>query len=151
MQDRFQWSDEERRSRLKEELENLLGKSDKDDPGIIVDAVAEEMVDPPTPQVIRIQNPIADGDAEKSRLLRLKVIGWSANVNKLRMDRREASSRASYGNQASVPGSLETWVARSARLGRDLLRAQAALAGAKSELAAVAPDDPLLKPLETDQ
>lgn len=84
-------------------------------------------------------------------LLRLQVSGWKSKVSKLRIDRSEASARASYGNQASVPGSLETWVARSARLGRDLLEAEAALAVAKSNLAAVAPNDPVLKVLETDR
>ena len=153
MQDRFQWSDEERRSRLKEEEENLMGKPDKVDSEIVAgeEAVAEVIADPPVPTVNRYQNPNAAEDAEKLRLLRFKVSGWNAKVRKLRSDRMEASSRGSYGNQASVPGSLETWVARSARLGRELLRAQAALAVAKSELAAVSPNDALLKPLETDQ
>ena len=96
------------------------------------------------------QNTIAAGDGEKSMQLRHRVIGWNANVSRLRIERREASSRASYGNQGSVPGSLETWVARSARLGRELLRAQTALAAAKSELAVIAPNDPLLRSLEVE-
>ena len=152
MQDRFQWSDEERRSRLKEEEENLMGKPDKDAPEIVggEDAVAEVIADPPTLPVNRIQNPNVTEDAEKLRLLRQRVSGWNGKVSTLRSERRDAASRASYGSQTSVPGSLETWVARSARLSRELLRAQASLAAAKSELAAVSPHDALLKPLETD-
>ena len=152
MQDRFQWSDEERRSRLKEEEENLMGKPDKDAPEIVggEDAVAEVIADPPTLPVNRIQNPNVAEDAEKLRLLRQRVSGWNGKVSKLRSERRDAASRASYGSQTSVPGSLETWTARSARLSRELLRAQAGLAAAKSELAAVSPHDALLKPLETD-
>ena len=152
MQDRFQWSDEERRSRLKEEEENLMGKPDKDAPEIVggEDAVAEVIADPPTLPVNRIQNPNVAEDAEKLRLLRQRVSGWNGKVSTLRSERRDAASRASYGSQTSVPGSLETWVARSARLSRELLRAQASLAAAKSELATVSPHDALLKPLETD-
>ena len=152
MQDRFQWSDEERRSRLKEEDENLTGKPDKADSEIVdgEEAVAEVIAQPPAPKVNRYQNPNAAEDAEKLRLLRQRVSGWNGKVITLRSERRDAASRASYGTQASVPGSLETWVARSARLGRELLRAQAGLAAAKSELAAVSPHDALLKPLETD-
>ncbi len=46
MQDRFQWSDEGRRSRLKEELEHLIGKPDKDDPAIVEDGAAVAPDDP---------------------------------------------------------------------------------------------------------
>ncbi len=152
VQDRFQWSDEERRSRLKEEHENLMGKPDAEVPEIVEseDAGAGMIAESPAPRVSRLQDPNAAEDAEKLRLLRQKVSGWNGKVSKLRTDRRDAASRASYGNQASVPGSLETWTARSARLSRDLLRAQAGLAAAKSELAEVSPNDALLKPLETD-
>ena len=153
MQDRFQWSDEERRSRLKEEQENLTGKPDKAAPEIVdgEEALVEVDAEPPAPRVNRYQNPNAAEDAEKLRLLRQRVSGWNVKVSKLRSDRRDAASRASYGTQASVPGSLETWAARSARLSRELLRAQAGMAAAKSELGAVSPNDALLKPLETDQ
>ena len=152
LRDRFQWSDEERRSRLKEEHENLMGKPDAEDPEIAVgeDPEADLIPQPPALRVGHLQDPNAAEDAEKLRLLRQKVNGWNGKVSKLRTDRRDAASRASYGNQASVPGSLETWVARSARLSRDLLRAQAGLAAAKSELAVVSPHDALLKPLEAD-
>ena len=150
MQDRFQWSDEERRSRLEEERENHEGKTVKEIAGAPdgignEEAVAEKI---PAPPVNRIQPTNPPVDAEKLQRLRLQVSGWTAKVSKLRIERAEASSRASYGNQSSVPGSLETWVARSARLGRELLRAQAALAAAKADLATLAPNDPLLRVLE---
>ena len=149
IQDRFQWSDEERRRLLKEEMERQLEEPVVvDEPAAVVYERAPER---PAPQVTRVQptNPVED--PEKLKLLRLHVSGWNAKVSKLRYDRSDASSRASYGNQASVPGSLETWVARSARLGRELLQAEAALAAAKANLAAVAPNDPLLRVVETDR
>lgn len=153
IQDRFQWSDEERRRHLKEELERQQGKSGTDEPaaGEEEAVVYEKAPETPAPQVKRVQPPRPAEDPEKLRLLRLHVSGWKAKVSKLRIDRSEASSRASYGNQSSVPGSLETWAARSARLGRELLQAEAALSAAKSKLAAVAPNDPLLRVLETDR
>jgi len=156
IQDRFQWSDEERRSRLEEERQNREGKpapevadeSDTDGDG---EAVAETVPAPRAPQVNRTQQTYPPVDPEKLQRLRLQVSGWRAKVSKLRIDRAEASSRASYGNQSSVPGSLETWVSRSSRLGRELLQAQTALAAAQSELAKVAPGDPLLRMLEPGQ
>ena len=153
MQDRYQWNDEERRSRLKEEEENLMGKPDEKDPVLIdsEEAVAEVIPEPPAPQVNSNQSLNSVVDAEKLRLLRTRVGGWNLKVSKLRSERSEAASRASYGNQASVPGSLETWAARSARVSRDLQRAQAGLAAAKAELAEIAPNDALLKPLETER
>ncbi len=153
IQDRFQWCDEERRSRLEEERENRDGKQVKEvaaEPAVIGsgEAVAKPI---PAPQVSRIQKNNPAEDPEKLQLLRRRVTGWKAKVNKLQIDRMEASSRASYGNQSSVPGSLETWVARSARLGRELLQAHAALGAAQSELARVAPGDPLLEVLVLGQ
>ncbi len=150
LQNRFQWSDEERRSRLEEERENHEGKAAQKAAGETDgigsgEAVAEPI---PAPQMKRIPQTHPPEDAEKLQRLRLQVSGWTAKVSQLRIDRAEASSRASYGNQSSVPGSLETWVARSARLGRELLRAQAALAAAKADLATLAPNDPLLRVLE---
>ena len=153
LQDRFQWSGEERRSRLEEERENHEGEAAKEAAGETDgigsgEAVAEPI---PAPQMKRIPPTHPPEDPEKLQRLRLQVSGWTAKVSQLRIDRAEASSRASYGNQSSVPGSLETWVARSARLGRELLRAQAALAAAKADLATLAPNDPLLRVLEPGQ
>ena len=153
MQQRFQWSDEERESRLKGELEEQLGRTERNKPQLPENGeVAAEVIDAPlSPQPIRLPDPNTAADAAKLRLLRLNLSGWNVKVSRLRSDKAEASSRASYGRQSSVPGSLETWAARSARLGNDLLRAQVALAAAKSELAAVAPGDPLLRALEPER
>ena len=74
------------------------------------------------------------------------VIGWKSKVTKLRSERSLALSNSGYGNQTSVPGSLETWGAKAARLGNELARANSELAVAKANLAALAPDDPLLRP-----
>lgn len=153
MQDRFQWSDEERRSRLEKERENRDGKPANeiaDESAGNSEAVAETIPAPPAPQVNRIPLTKPPVDAEKLQRLRLQVTGWKAKVSKLRIDRAEASSHASYG-KSSVPGSLETWAARSSRLGRELLQAQAALAAALSDLAALAPNDPLLRVLDPVQ
>jgi hypothetical protein len=78
--------------------------------------------------------------------LRRLVIGWKSKVSKLRYERSVALSNSGYGGQTSVPGSLETWGAKAERLGNELVRAQSELVVAKSNLAAVAPGDPLLRP-----
>ena len=155
LQDRFQWSDEERRSRLAKEREDREGKPEKTvaaEPEVVEsgEAVTETIPVPPALPVSRILKSKPDVDPEKLMLARLQVTGWRAKVSRLRIDRAEASSRAGYG-KASVPGSLETWVARSARLGRDLFQAQATLAAAQADLATLAPNDPLLRVLEPGQ
>jgi multidrug resistance efflux pump len=88
----------------------------------------------------------ANPDAARIEVLRGKVIGWKSKISRLSSDRNQAQSAASYGSQSSVPGSLETWQARAARLGAELAKARAEHAAAKAALAAVAPNDPLLQP-----
>jgi len=133
-QDRFQWSDEERRNRLKEELAN------------------HESIAPPPPPAEMVEltpatrpRPSADSrDDAKLQELRTKVIGWKGKVSRLTIERSEASSQ-SYNNQSSVTGSLETWKAKVARLNAEIAKAQAELVVAKSRLAAVSPNDVLLR------
>ena len=138
LQDRFQWRDEERRKRLKEDRENQGGKSQEP----VADG--SETPEAPVPVINRFQQSRDAADSEKLKVLRQQVIGWQAKASKLNSDKAEASSRAGYGGQASVPGSLETWQAKAARLGNELVRARAALEIARSDLAMLAPNDPLL-------
>lgn len=134
-QDRFQWSDEERRRLLQVELEYAMPKERS---GKISDGAAR----------FPRSNPAAadksQPEAEGLKLLRLHVSTWRARVFQLTSEQRDAVSRASYGSQASVPASLETWKARAVRLGKELGRAQVQLAGARARLSSVAPNDPLL-------
>ncbi len=154
--DRFQWNDEERRTRLKEELENQLAHTaslavEKPTPGKKRKPKKKLAPRPPDPPE-EIQKVTFSGNAEKTlKQARLMVSGWTAKVSKLKTDKAEASMRAVYGNQSSVPGSLETWGARAARLGNELLHAQGALAAAKMELAGLNPDDPLLQPAGNEE
>ncbi|MEO6476582.1 hypothetical protein [Luteolibacter sp.] len=145
-QDRFQWTDEERRARLKEESDNL-------DPTPLVADVdpsegpVEEVEIPVNAPSKRVAVRKVDDTAETENLERLRtlVVGWKSKVSRLQAERAEASSNAGYGNQTSVPGSLETWKAKASRLGRELSRAQTECTLAKAKLAAISPDDPLLQ------
>lgn len=141
--DRFQWSDEERRRRLKEELENHRAAAGEPDPE---NSVPEEMaVEPERPALVEPAGPDQAGiDAEKLMELRQQVLGWRAKLGGLTSEQAQAASRVGYGSQ-SVPGSLETWSARAARLGREVARAQVGLSVAKSKLAEISPNDSLLK------
>ncbi len=136
-QDRFQWSDEERRNRLKEELAN------------------HESIAPPSPPTEmaelpgnpdRPRRPGEAADPGELASLRLKVSAWNNKVSRLKSERSEANSQSSYGAQTSVTGSLETWKAKVTRINAELIKAQAELAVAKSRLAAVAPNDVMLRP-----
>lgn len=143
LQDRFQWDDDERASRLKEEHDIQNSKPDEV-------AETDEASAPVTPSRTNakpiVQNKGAAVDEEKLRLLRRQVTGWKMKVGTLSSDRAEASSRAGSGSRTSVPGSLETWEARAARLGRELAKARTELEISKSQLADVSPRDALLRP-----
>ena len=143
LQDRFQWSDEERRQVLGKELQNLEGETH---PSIANDsAPADRNPKSSVPEVGRVQAGMAPDGAELTASRQL-VSGWLVKVRLLSGEYQEATSRAGYGSQKSVPGSLETWSARASRLGKALARAQGELAVAKARLAAVAPNDSLLRP-----
>lgn len=130
-QDRFQWDDEERRARIGEEMEAHKA----------LERVQETA---PLTEKPRSNPDKASPDLQKIQMLRGKVIAWRSKVSHLRSERSMALS-SSYGSQASPPGSLETWQAKAARLGREIAKAEAELASAKAALAAVAPNDELLR------
>lgn len=145
-QDRFQWSDEERRARLKKESEDLddipaVAKSNPPEEPDGIEAGAG--VDPTQP--VSAGSTADPAQLENIQQLRTKVIGWKSKISRLQIERSEAASNASYGKQTSVPGSLETWDARAVRLAKELARAQAELTLARARLAALAPDDPALR------
>ncbi len=142
-QDKFQWSDEERRTLLKQELANrigLEGTSGKATP-------TEQELDPVSVESVRPETKAAtpDGDTVQLQTLRTQVIAWTSKVNQLKYEQADASSKAGYGNQHSVPGSLETWKAKASRLSGELAKARVELSVAKGKLAVVAPDDTLLR------
>jgi len=143
LQDRFQWDNSERLAHLKEESAYQEAMS----------AVTPKKTDLSDPQEIGKGNPYAVTetktalDTAKVESLRRKVMGWRSNVEQLTAEKSQAQS-AAYGRQSSVPGSLETWQAKAERLTSALARAKAEFAAAKADLAAVAPDDPLLHELE---
>lgn len=146
-QDRFQWSDEERRARLNRESEDLEDKPPVSNlaPRSGPDFNAE-VASSPSAKFAPAQSPDDPAQLENIKQLRTQVIGWRSKVSRLSIERAEASSNASYGKQTSVPGSLETWDARAVRLARELARAQTELSLAKARLAALAPSDPSLGP-----
>ncbi len=133
-QDHYQWSDEERRNRLKEELANHES--------IAPPPAPREVEELPPPTRLR---PSADNKEDgKLQELRMKVSGWRGKVSRLKSERSEAASQ-SYTSQPSVTGSLETWKAKTARLNAEIAKAQGELVVAKSRLAAVSPNDVLLR------
>lgn len=141
-QQRFQWNHEERRAKLKEEGLSLqsqfpVAESHPPSDGPVEDVVASH------------PSPFTDADdAEKTanlNLLRTQVLGWRFKISILTSERSIAASNASRGNQTSVPGTLETWSAKSTRLGNELVHAQVEFAKAKARLSAISPSDSLLR------
>ncbi len=138
-QDRFQWNDEERRRKLSEEhamSEAITAKPEEP-------AAVDEAPVLPIPSGKAGTRP---DDEAKVDVLRAKVIKWKSKVSVISMERSNAVSSASYGSRSSVPGSLETWQAKTNRLTAELAKARGELAAAKAALGVVAPDDPLLRP-----
>ena len=145
-QDRFQWSDEERRARLKKEsddLDDIPAVTDSNPPEVPDRSVAGARVDPT--KLIPAGSADDPAQLEKIKLLRTQIIGWKSKIGRLEIERSEAASNASYSRQTSVPGSLETWDARAVRLARELTRAQTELTAARARLAALSPGDPSLR------
>lgn len=144
IQERFQWNDEERRQRLQQEqaFQASIGRPPE--------AKHESRGRRPARAKSANHNRVVASTEEIAQQRRI-VQGWRAKVSTLRSEKRQADRNASSGRAVSVPGSLETWPARSSRLGRDLSKAQAALASAKSKLSALSPRDPALRePLTVD-
>jgi hypothetical protein len=133
MQDRFQWSGKEQQAQL--EAEQAAQKEMEPAP-----VAADE----PPPQDREISEP-EETDVRKLESLRAKVIAWKTKVARTRSEYTLAQSSAEYNSQSSVPGSLETWQAKAARLGNELARSRAELAAAKASLAKISPSDPLLR------
>jgi len=141
--DRFQWSDEERLHKLKQEEQLRLYQESaprETEPARDQDAESPEAAPP------NVAPPKAD--AAKLEKLRGGVRAWKIKVAQLRAESNEAIAKANSGRQVSVPGSLETWRERAANLGRELGKARENLALAKALLADLAPGDPLLNSLD---
>ena len=143
IQDRFQMNDENRRKKL------FLVKQNMDLPSIKNEATAVKAADPgksPDRFVTESKSFAVNSTPKPLELaeLRRQVLGWQSKISLLKSEQRLAQFQSSHGNQASVPGSLETWTARSERLYEELARAQVSLAVVKAKLAVVSPGDSLL-------
>jgi hypothetical protein len=136
-QDRFQWSDEERRKRLRGEIEN---QRKAEVPGVR-EAVAPEDL-PSEDEAVPLERPGKDREQVNER--RASVLAWKAKVSRVYDEVMEAAAWGGSGRQSSVPGRLETWKARETRLRAELARAQTGLSLARSELAEISPNDPTL-------
>ena len=137
-QERFQWDDEQRRAKLNEEAvarERMSALSS------VVNTTKLSQVS------VRKMNPKrgpVSNDTEEVADLRRRFSGWRSKVGRIQSDYDEALSNSA--RQRSVPGRLETWDARAARLSGELSKARIEMGVARARLAAVSPHDPLLLP-----
>lgn len=136
-QDRFQWSDEERRKRLQGEIENQR----KAEVLAVRDAGAAEDL-PSEDEAVPLKRPGKDREQVNER--RASVLAWKAKVSRIYDEVMEAAAWGGSGRQSSVPGRLETWKARETRLRGELARARTGLSLARSELAEISPNDSAL-------
>lgn len=135
-QERFQWSDEERRTRLAEE------EMARERMALAAPAVKAPE---PTRVVAGGKRPVPQLPAvagEEVIKLRTLFSAWRGKVARLESELDEAV--ANGARSKSVPGSLETWSARAARLRGEVSKARLELDVARVNLAGVSPGDPLL-------
>jgi hypothetical protein len=138
-QDRFQWDDEKRRARLKEEA--LARERMSASRPVVKSPMPKRALVSKIPAGPKLAVP-AGVAPEKLAALRTLFSAWQAKVARLESERDEAVS--SSARQTSVPGRLETWSARATRLRGEVSKARVELEAARSRLAEVAPRDPLL-------
>jgi hypothetical protein len=141
-QEKFQWDDEERQRSL--QTERTVQESPPNESVKVREIESGDTNSTPGVRDGTLQMSVTE-DLVKINALRKKVSAWKQKVGILKGDKAEADSQTGYGNNRSVPGSLETWEARAGRLTQDLAQAKAALELAKAQLAVVAPTDFLLQ------
>lgn len=134
-QQRFQWNEAEREAALDEE-QRIRNRHTSDPQPTTGPAAA--------PKLARNEEP-GSPSKEEIQKCRTDLSGWNYKVSQLDAQYSEAKTKSGQGSP-SVPGSLETWVARAGRLGGDLERARGNQLRAKARLAMIAPNDPLLFP-----
>ncbi|NJM38992.1 MAG: hypothetical protein HC845_14645 [Akkermansiaceae bacterium] len=132
LQERFQWNDEERRQRLKEEedhrnqhLQEILAKS-----------LAEEKLE---------EASSSDSENEKKSLLQTRVKALRTRAQNLKNEKSETDHLVRYSPQKSVPGSLESTREKSIRLAKEYSKTRNELSLAIADLAEVSPQDELLQ------
>lgn len=138
LQDRFQWNEKERRAQL--EQERLQQES-------VHSGLGATQNQPPNPaKPTRASRGWTEPTAAELEALRRRVSGWKSRVAQLTTESHDARSKAAFGRQVSVPGSLETWHNKASRLELELAKARSQLAVAKALLQEMEPASPLLQP-----
>ncbi len=136
--ERFQWDDEERREKLRQEQlhrERMAQTAPATDTTPVVAVTKAEA-----------RRAERQQELERINAAREEVQQWRRRLSALREEHRTAEYNARYGKQVSVPGKLETWSARAARLRGDVQRAQRGLAEARAKLSLASPGDALVRP-----
>ena len=137
---RFQWEQTQRQAMIEKENQALQMNinAHPEAPPQPVSAVTREATTPSSPAA-----PIGPGVRDLDRL-RASIIHCKGKISTLQTEYGEARHNMSYGKSRSVPGSLESWDSKAARVEVDLTRARASLQLAIARLAAASPNDPLL-------
>ncbi len=131
--DRFLWTEDERLALLSRERRLTAAAT-------AISPPADRPAQPTPPPDVA---PISPDDVQAKRrdlqIAREQAIRIRRELNQ--------ATLASRGRSSSPPGSLETWQQRIARIQRDLTAARARHHAAYSALAAVSPNDPILRQL----
>ncbi len=138
IRERFQWDAGERSQRLREESSHqraVMGDGRPKPPA----KLAAPPTAPPIPATANLSDPA------RVKGLRSAVVQAAAKVQQISTHLSDARNAVAAG-QKVVPGTLETWGSRIARIETSLAAAKHHLVLAKANLAAVAPADPAAAP-----
>lgn len=101
--------------------------------------------DTPTPDPDPANDPDED-DLKQQQIEAARQLLVQSRSDYLDYSRAASEARSkSYGSERSVPGSLETWGERAARMGHAATRARTLYHQARAELRRLSPGDPLLR------
>ncbi len=141
--ERFQWDEAEMEAHLKAENErdrrhHEAGRRKKPRP-------APEVAAKPRKAPRREQPRPEEAERQRIEMLRQAVIEARERLSQVESEVMRARAEARSSKGRSVPGSLETWEQRAARLEASSIKLRAQYFSARGKLAAIAPGDALLR------
>ncbi len=140
-QKRLQWDQARRKATLEKENQALQAND------TAIPASPTKPSNNPARKTINQTSAASKGKPVSPDLERMRaaIIFWKGKVSNLQADYSEANYKRNNGRSRSVPGSLESWDDKAARVRGELTSAQASLQLALIKLADVNPNDPLLR------
>lgn len=138
MTKRFHWNEERRNEAFRMERQRMMAH-------LASPVVAVHDSKTAVPDKKRPKRESAEAAKARELKTRMRYVTLRTRVSRLTSEYHRATDNAASSRSRSVPGSLESWPDRSARLMGELVKARAELQFARQELVRINPKDILLK------